>query len=103
MFSKELTELLIQVVQSWQVIAVTIALVLFLYLVSYVARSYRRPRSLRVQIQTEKSKTSAPAQRRKKRRQRPGITPVLIKGMGIVVRKLCLIVSCNRSDFLAGL
>jgi hypothetical protein len=46
MFSKELTELLIQVVQSWQVIAVTIALVLFMYLVGYVARSYHRPRSV---------------------------------------------------------
>jgi Na+-transporting methylmalonyl-CoA/oxaloacetate decarboxylase gamma subunit len=46
MFSKEFMELLIQVVQSWQVIAVTIALVLFMYLVGYVARSYHRPRSV---------------------------------------------------------
>jgi len=46
MFSQEFTELLIQVIQSWQVIAVTIALVLFINLVGYVARSYRRPRSV---------------------------------------------------------
>jgi len=46
MFSKELMGLLIQVVQSWQVIAVTIALVLFMYLVGYVARSYHRPHSV---------------------------------------------------------
>jgi len=46
MFSQELKELLIQVIQSWQVIAVTIALVLYMYLVGYVARSYHRPRSV---------------------------------------------------------
>jgi len=44
MFSNKLTELFFQVITSWQVIAVTIALVLFIYLVNYVARSYHRPR-----------------------------------------------------------
>jgi Na+-transporting methylmalonyl-CoA/oxaloacetate decarboxylase gamma subunit len=57
MFSKEFTELLIQVVQSWQVIAVTIALVLFMYLVGYVARSYHHPRS----VSKSKPKKAKPA------------------------------------------
>jgi len=43
MFSKELSELLFQVVMSWQVIAVTVALVFYIYLVNYVTRSYHRP------------------------------------------------------------
>jgi len=46
MFSKELTELFIQVIESWQVIAVTIALVVYMYLVGYVARRYHRPHSV---------------------------------------------------------
>ncbi|MDR0495328.1 MAG: hypothetical protein LBG95_06860 [Treponema sp.] len=46
MFSKEFSELLLQVVTSWQVIAITVALVLYIYLVNYVARSYHRPHSV---------------------------------------------------------
>jgi len=57
MFSQELKELLIQVIQSWQVIAVTIALVFYMYLVGYVARSYRRPRS----VSKSKPKKAKPA------------------------------------------
>jgi hypothetical protein len=45
MFSGELMGLLKQVVTSWQVIAVTVALVLYIFLVSYVGRTYKRPRS----------------------------------------------------------
>jgi hypothetical protein len=44
MFSGELISLLKQVISSWQVIAVSGALVLYLFLVSYVARTYKRPR-----------------------------------------------------------
>ena len=44
MFSDGLKAILLQVITSWQVIAVTLALVLFIYLVNYVARSYHRPR-----------------------------------------------------------
>jgi hypothetical protein len=44
MFSPELKELLIQVIRSWQVIAVSVALVLYIYLVKYVSRTYHRPR-----------------------------------------------------------
>jgi len=46
MFSKELSELIVNVIMSWQVIVITIALVLYICLVNYVARSYRRPRSV---------------------------------------------------------
>jgi hypothetical protein len=46
MFSKELTELLLQVIKSWQVIVVTIALVLYMCLVNYVARRYHHPHSV---------------------------------------------------------
>jgi hypothetical protein len=42
--SKELIDLLIQVIRSWQVLTVTGALILYMLLVSYVARLYHRPR-----------------------------------------------------------
>lgn len=35
-----------QVLKSWQVIAVTVAIILYMSLVSYVARAYRRPRAV---------------------------------------------------------
>ena len=44
MFSNDFFELLKQLLKSWQVIAVTVALVLYMYIVSFVARSYHRPR-----------------------------------------------------------
>lgn len=48
MFSKilpdELKELIIQVLTTWQVIAMTVVLILYYFLVSYAARTYRRPR-----------------------------------------------------------
>jgi hypothetical protein len=47
MFSPELKELLIQVIRSWQVIVVSLALVLYIYLVKYVSRRYHRPRMSR--------------------------------------------------------
>jgi hypothetical protein len=45
MFSKEIVPLLVEVIQSWQVIAVSIAVILYISLVSYVARTYHRPRT----------------------------------------------------------
>jgi hypothetical protein len=42
MTAKELTALLIEVISSWQVIVVTVVVFLYFYLVSYVARLYRR-------------------------------------------------------------
>jgi len=43
MFSTELKDLLPQVISSWQVLIVTAALVLYTWLVNYVARTYHRP------------------------------------------------------------
>ena len=45
-----------QVITSWQVIAVTIVLVLYLYIVFYAARSYRRPRAKKEKIKRHKIK-----------------------------------------------
>ena len=47
MFSAEVRNLIIQVISSWQVLTVTIVIILYFFLVSYVARVYyrrRRPR-----------------------------------------------------------
>lgn len=46
MFSGEVMKLLGQVISSWQVIAVTVALVLYFHLVFFVSSGYRKPRSL---------------------------------------------------------
>ena len=42
---KELRGLLAQVITSWQVIAVSVVIILYFFLVSYVADLYRRPRT----------------------------------------------------------
>jgi hypothetical protein len=42
MFSGEVRKLLIQVISSWQVIAVTIVLIIYVSIVNYVARIHRR-------------------------------------------------------------
>ena len=46
MFSKEVIDLLFQVVKSWQVIAMTVVLVAYMFFFNYVARGQRRPRSV---------------------------------------------------------
>ena len=56
MFSKDFFEVLTQILKSWQVLAISVALIIYMYLVSYVARSYRRPRVKRVKIKTKKVK-----------------------------------------------
>jgi len=43
MFSEELTNVLVQVIKSWQVIAVTVTLVLYMSLVGYAARAHHKP------------------------------------------------------------
>lgn len=58
MFSKEMSALLLQVVTSWQVIAVTFAVLIYMSLVSYVARTQRRPRST---AKNKSKKKEAPA------------------------------------------
>jgi len=46
MFNAEIRDLLLQVITSWQVLAVTVVIVIYFSLVSYVAKIYRhnRPR-----------------------------------------------------------
>jgi hypothetical protein len=60
MFTEEFFELLIQIIKSWQVIAVSIALVLYLNIVSYAARSYRRPKVKTRQRKAEPAFSSVP-------------------------------------------
>jgi len=60
MFSEELRNLLFQVIKSWQVIAVSIALVLYMSLVSYAAREHHKPASVS-KIKPKKMKKSKEA------------------------------------------
>ncbi|MDR1868425.1 MAG: hypothetical protein LBQ82_00395 [Treponema sp.] len=60
MFSKEFLELFMQLIKSWQVLVVTVGLVIYVYLVSYVARSYHRPRVKKVK--KTKAKKAEPVQ-----------------------------------------
>ena len=41
MFNAEIRKLLIQVITSWQVIAVTVVLVIYIFIVNYVGRLYQ--------------------------------------------------------------
>jgi len=63
MFSKELTELLFQVIKSWQVIAVTVVLVLYISLVNYAARAHHKPASVSKTKPKKKEKTKADAKK----------------------------------------
>jgi hypothetical protein len=47
MFSSEVRRLLVQVITSWQVIAVTVVLVIYIFIVNYVARIYNRNSRIR--------------------------------------------------------
>ena len=42
MFNHELRQILIQVISSWQVLAVTIVLIIYIFIVNRVASLYRR-------------------------------------------------------------
>jgi hypothetical protein len=46
MFSEELRSLLFQVIKSWQVIAVTLVLIVYMSLVGYAARAHHKPASV---------------------------------------------------------
>ena len=54
MFPGGTIALLKHVISSWQVIVVTIALVLYLQIVFYTARSYHRPRIKKVKMKKVK-------------------------------------------------
>jgi hypothetical protein len=61
---KEIAGLLIQLLSSWQVIAVTVVVFLYFYLVSYVARLYHRSSfsSMFASKPKKKKQKSAPAE-----------------------------------------
>ena len=44
MFSDEIKKLLVEVISSWQVLAVSGVLIIYVFLVNSVARIYRHPR-----------------------------------------------------------
>ena len=55
-------QLLIQVITSWQVIAVTVALVIYIYIVSHVARgSHYRWNNVVQKVKVKKKKAAPPA------------------------------------------
>lgn len=59
MFSKTMLPMLLEVISSWQVIAVTIAIVIYMSLVSYVARSHHRPRPSKSRPKKKKAEAAA--------------------------------------------
>ena len=44
MFSDEIKKMLVQVITSWQVIAVSAVIIIYIFMVNYVARLHHRPR-----------------------------------------------------------
>ena len=56
MFEKEIFQLLRQVITSWQVIVISIGLVLYLNIVFYVARAYHNPGFGKLTIKKKKKK-----------------------------------------------
>ena len=59
MFSKELLPLFIHVISSWQVIAVTIVIIFYFSLVSYVSRIHRRVSGAAIKHSKLKKKRSS--------------------------------------------
>ena len=55
MFGGEIGNLLIQVISSWQVLAVTVVIIIYFFLVSFVSRVYH-PSSRRPQMSLPKGK-----------------------------------------------
>jgi flagellar biosynthesis/type III secretory pathway M-ring protein FliF/YscJ len=60
MSSKELGDLILRVIASWQVIAVTVALVLYVFLVSSVSRLTRKKRAKKASPRPKRVKGPAP-------------------------------------------
>jgi len=52
-------EIIKQVISSWQVIAVTLVILLYIYIVNHAAKSYHRPRAVK-KIKEKKQKPPAP-------------------------------------------
>jgi len=63
MFSAEIRSLIVQVISSWQVLTVTVVIILYFFLVSYVASVYhRRPRKAPLPKNKNKNKKQAEEQ-----------------------------------------
>ncbi|MDR1838887.1 MAG: hypothetical protein LBQ93_04785 [Treponema sp.] len=58
MFSEDVGNVLKQVIASWQVIFITLAFILFVFIVNYISRDYHRPRAKKPSM---KKKKAAPA------------------------------------------
>jgi len=56
---EDLIKIIVQVLTSWQVIAITIAVLLYIFLVGHVAKSYHRPRTVK-KVKEKKKKEAAP-------------------------------------------
>ncbi|MCL2181080.1 MAG: hypothetical protein FWB83_11655 [Treponema sp.] len=54
-------QILLNVITSWQVLAITLALLVFYHVVFYLARSYHRPRAIKVKEKKKKAE-KAPAE-----------------------------------------
>ena len=74
MFSDELRDLLFQVIKSWQVIAVSIVLILYMSLVSYAARAHHKPASVSKTKPKKIKKPKADAKPGAQAPAEPGIT-----------------------------
>jgi len=61
MFSEGLFTLLIKIISSWQVIVITIALLVYLNIVFYVSRAYHRPRVKKVRVKKKPKAEELPA------------------------------------------
>ena len=62
MFSEEVRKLLAEVLSSWQVLAVTVVLIIYIFLVNYVARlHHRRRRPSMPIVKPEATEAAAPA------------------------------------------
>ena len=64
MFNAEVRRLLIEVISSWQVIAVTVVLIIYIALVRYVAKIYHRRirRPSRTKVKPEKADIPVPSE-----------------------------------------
>ncbi|GHV85277.1 hypothetical protein AGMMS50230_08850 [Spirochaetia bacterium] len=62
MFSRELLTFLIRVITSWQIIVVTVALVIYITLVSHVARMYHPRASFSFNSKPKKEKKEKPVE-----------------------------------------
>jgi len=55
-------QIILQVITSWQVIVITIAILIYIMIVNNAAKSYRRPRTSSKKVKTSKQKEAAAVQ-----------------------------------------